>query len=327
MATINDQSHPQFAGNDSQHIGSDNIATEPFPGLQKDVEDVAAERHNPAEPNPDFEVLGLMRTTSRTQDDLPSRRKSIMEDHISAIPENDHEEENPKRSSLTGLGLRSKFKQRMPSIRFSKSDEAEKGHKKHDSATGDSDSFEVFGLIRTNTRADEGDAPVEESPALERQISSISDDGGREESPALERHISSIPQDGGHGTERQDSGYTLPPRLKRHISLIPTHDYDSEGEEAVDDDFVPPAKVEKHDSGLAGSDFEVDGLMRITSNESGKGKSRSPTKKKPGLERHISKIPQDDDDDDDSMLRSTRLAKTISGIPGHDYDSDGEKTF
>lgn len=322
MATVHDVDPAQVAGNDTHSLGQDTLATEAFPEVQKDDQDVAAESDT------DFEVLGLMRTTSRIQDDISSRRKSIMQDHISAIPENDHEEETPRRPSLTGLSLRSKLKQKLPSIRSSKTDKPEKGHQKHDSATGDSDSFELFGLIRTNTRADDGDAPVEESPVLERQISSISQDGGHGFKPTLERHISSIPQDGGDGTEARDSGYTLPPRLKRHISTIPTHDYDSEGEDSVEDVFEPPAKVEKHDSGLAGSDFEVDGLMRITSNDSGKTKSRSPTKKKPGLERHISKIPQhDDDDDDDSMLRSTRLVKTISGIPGHDYDSDGEKTY
>lgn len=321
MALIHEFNPSQIAGNHTHSLGQEELATEAFPELQEDGQDVAAES------NTDFEVLGLMRTTSRTQDDVPSRRTSIMEDHISAIPENDHEEDDPKKSSLTGLDLLSKIKQKVPNMGFSKSDKPEKGHQKHDSATGDSDSFEVFRLIQTNTRTGEATMPVEESPALERQISSIPQDGGHEEKPTLERHISSIPQDGGHGSEAQDSGYTLPPQLKRHISAIPTHDYDSEGEHSMDDVFDPPAKVEKHDSGLAGSDFEVAGVLTITSNESGKSKSRSPTKKKPGLERHISSIPQDDDDGNDSMLRSTRLVKTISGIPGHDYDSDGEITY
>lgn len=327
MAAVHDLSLPQVAGNDSQAIGTDKTTTEPLPGSQKYDDDVVAKQHNPVEPNSEFEVLGLMRTTSRVQEDVPTRKKSMMQDHISVIPEHDQEDQDPKRSSLTGLSLRSKLRQKAPNIRSSRSDKPEKGHQKHDSATGDSDSFEVFGLIRTNTRAGEEASPVEESPVLERHVSSIPQDGGHGVKPTLERHISSIPQDGGHGTEAQDSGHSLPPRLERHISSIPTHDFDSEGEDAADDVFDPPAKFEKQDSGLAGSDFEVSGLMRITSNESGKSKSRSPTKKKPGLERHISKIPQDDDDDDGSMLRSTRLAKTISGIPGHDYDSDGEKTY
>lgn len=257
------------------------------------------------EPGSEFEVLGLMRTTSyRTQNVASSRRKSQIDQDISAIPEKDHEEPTTKRSSITGLSLRSKIKEKLPNILPGSADKQEKGHQKHDSANPDPD-FEVVGLMRTNTRKSEDEAPVEKKPSLERHISSIPQDDPQEEDP--------------------ESSYDLTPKLRRHIFSIPVDDYDSEGEDTLDDEPTAPAKVKKHDSGTAGSDFEVHGLMRITSNDSKEGKAQSPLKR-PGLERHISQIPQhdDDSDDDDSLLKSPSLVKTISNIPGHDYDSDGE---
>lgn len=288
---------------------------EPLPShadTPNDPEEVPVEQHGSVDDDPGFEVLGLMRTTSRKSYASPSRRRmSQIEDHISSIPEkDDHDqdmtayEEPPKRNSITGLGLRSRLKQKLPNIRSGNSDKAEKDHRKVDSANPDSE-FEVLGLMKTNTRS-EDTSPVETKPSLER-------------------HISTIPQNDDN-RDTTESGYELPPKLKRHISSIPSHDYDSEGEEPVEGVSKPIEKVEKHDSGTAGSDFEVHGLMRITSNESGRESPRSPMKK-PGLERHISKIPQRDDDDDalsNSVLKSPTLEKTISNIPVHDYDSDDE---
>lgn len=138
--------------------------------------------------------------------------------------------------------------------------------------------------------------------------------------PNLARHISSIPQTD-DGPSQPGASNIISPSLEKTISNLPPDDYDSETESPIPHKGDPP--VEKHDSGTAGSDFEVGDLMHLKSDDSGK---KSPDLKKPELERHISAIPQRDDDGNEGKERPkmSRLERTISKVPQDDFDSEGE---
>lgn len=79
----------------------------------------------------------------------------------------------------------------------------------------------------------------------------------------------------------------------------------------------------------ADNDFEVIGLMR-TRTQDDDNAPRSP-QKKPNLERHISKIPQQDDEGVNSepevgtLTSPTKLKRVISSIPQDDLDSEDER--
>jgi hypothetical protein len=116
-----------------------------------------------------------------------------------------------------------------------------------------------------------------------------------EKKPILDRHISRIPADGVEELEASDEQHadvadekdgSKPSIVERvKAKLLPNH-HRSDGE-----DDVPPSTSFQHGISSSSSDVEVVGVMPSTN----RGKSGSPESplRKPGLERHITAIPED----------------------------------
>ncbi|CAK4034675.1 Hypothetical predicted protein [Lecanosticta acicola] len=182
--------------------------------------------------------------------------------------------------------------------------------------------FEVLGVVPSNaldtppSNAPESSTSEMNVPAKLKEKGKVVSKSSKSHHHHHHHHHQKDSENLEPGLEKSDPISPPPPDdNEKQISRLPEDDYDSE----TQGDIPPPGEaIEKHDSGTAGSDFEVGGLIGMRSDDSGR---KSPVReKKPQLERHISAIPQSDDEEDagaggGGARRRSRLERTISRVP------------